>query len=162
MKGIATASSPFNKVHIDLSCIGTTFHDSIHHCSFHFILLLLPFHLTPGFSGQRRARVTSTSLPLLSLSSLFSLSCLDSLTKDCQGFQLRLPASSPSFTSFAHYVATQRADVTLFLPALKKKLRATSSGLPSRPCVRSTRLLAVCIRVCGCTGWGSGLQSPSC
>ena len=63
---------------------------------------------------------------------------------------------------FNNQVATQRADVTLFLPALKKKLRATSSGLPSRPCVRSTRLLALYIRVCGCAGLGSGLQSPSC
>ena len=93
-KGIATVFSSFNQVDIDLSCIGTTFHDSIHHCSFHLILLLPPFYLTSGFSGQRRARVTSASFHLFSLSSLFSLSCLDSLTKDCQGFQLLLPAPS--------------------------------------------------------------------
>ena len=34
-KGIATVFSSFNQVDIDLSCIGTTFHHSIHHCSFH-------------------------------------------------------------------------------------------------------------------------------
>ena len=102
-KGIAIVSSSLHKVHIDLSCIVTTFHCT-HHCSFHFFLLFVSFHLTSGFSGQRRARVISASFHLFSLSSFFSLSCLDSLTKDCQGFQLLLPASSPSFTSFAHYV----------------------------------------------------------
>ena len=43
---------------------------------------------------------------------------------------------------FWRNVATQRADVTLFFFAPKKKLKATSSGLLLRSLVRSTRLLA--------------------
>ena len=54
-------------------------------------------------------------------------------------------------------VATQRADVTLFFLALKKKLKATSSGLLLRAPVRSTRLLAFVHLGCGCAGLGSGL-----
>ena len=109
----------YNRSHLALSCIGTLFHDSAPHCVISFHLTpFSPFHLVSGFSGQRRARATSASLhhpslsfalsspllffgsslrsaPSLSLSFSFSLSCLDSLTKDCQGFQPLLSVPSP-------------------------------------------------------------------
>ena len=102
-KGIAIVSSSLHKVHIDLSCIVTTFRL--------YSSLLIP--LLPAFrflpfnvwflwpkTCQGYQRLLSSLLPFF----FFLSSCLDSLTKDCQGFQLLLPASSPSFTSFAHYV----------------------------------------------------------
>ena len=109
----------YNRLHLDLSCIGTLFHDRAPHCVISFHLTpFSPFHLASGFSGQRRARATSASLyhpslslglsslfllfgsslwsaSSLSLSVSFLLSCLDSLTKDCQGFLLLLSRSLP-------------------------------------------------------------------
>ena len=145
---VLAASSSFNKAHIDLSCIRTTFHDSIHHCSYHFILLLPPFHLTSGFSGQRRARATSaSSTTLLPPSDWFvcgfflfcslarsallpsfpsrlsscSLLCLDFLTKDCQGFQLIVTLSFPPDCTFLPHCCVRRL---IRLPCINLWVRA--------------------------------------
>ena len=109
-----------HRLHPDLSCIRTLFHDSAPCCVTSLYLTPhSPFHLASGFSGQRRARATSatstTLLPFFGcfsssfalwlvlvlcslpfpLSSPFSLLCLDFLTKDCQGFQLLVSLSFP-------------------------------------------------------------------
>ena len=124
------------RLHPDRSCTGTLFHDSAPCCVTSFYLTpCSPFHLASGFSGQRRARATSASLyhpslslglsslfllfgsslwsaSSLSLSVSFLLSCLDSLTKDCQGFLLLLSRSLPLFSLYS-FTALCAASVVL-------------------------------------------------